>query len=116
LFYSFAETMVRLTPQSQVLAILGAVGLVLSIGVGIVRGAWLEAILGALIGGLVLLLYIYDVDCTVLGGCDVWAWIKAFVIGLSLAALVVIQTILLFTKPPVPLTPAQSPATPLVPS
>lgn len=108
--------MVRLTEQSKVLAILGIVGIVLSIGVGIVRGAWLEAILGALIGGLTLLLYIYDVDCTVLGGCNVWAWIKAFVIGLSLAALVVIQTILLFTRQPTPLTPAASPATPLTPS
>lgn len=40
-------------------------------------------IIGLIFGCLGLALAIYDVDCTAMGYCNVWAWVKVFFIVIS---------------------------------
>lgn len=83
------------TTQSKVLGVLSLVALVLSFVVALRTDSWGVALGGLLIGGLIMLINLYDVNCVVLGGCDVWGWVKVALIGLLLLGVIAMQFTLL---------------------
>lgn len=60
----------------------------------------------SVVGGLILfiislplaILYVYDVDCTFVGNCDVWGWIKTIILSIYYLIIIVAMIALLSTK------------------
>jgi len=93
------------TTQTQILGVLALIALALSFAVGLKTASTGAAFLGFAVAAAVLLLTVYDVNCVVVGGCNVWGWVKAILIGLGLVGLSWTQVLVLngSIKPVVPL-------------
>ena len=79
------------TTQTKILGVLALASLALSFAVGLKTSNFGMAFLGFALGALVLLLTLYDVNCVIVGGCDVWGWIKAVLIGIALVGVILMQ-------------------------
>jgi hypothetical protein len=93
------------TTQTKALGVLALAALALSFAVGLKTSSTGVAFIGFAVGALVLLLTLYDVNCLVVGGCSVWAWLRAILIGLTLVAMIWVQIMVLSgsAKPAIPL-------------
>lgn len=87
------------TNQTKFLGILALAALALSFATALKTSNFGAAFLGFAMGALVLLLALYDVNCVVIGGCNIWGWIKAILIAISLIGIIVVQLYALSGKP-----------------
>lgn len=75
------------------------------IGTGIKMGVENASLVswGAFIGstiftGLILAMYLYDVNCVVVGECMFWGWVKSVFLTLIIAIYIIVMIIALFKK------------------
>ncbi len=81
------------TLQAKILGGTALLLLILSFVAAIRNGSIVAAVVGFLFGALIMLLQIFDVNCTILGGCNIWGWIKTMLVEFLL--LISIVTIIL---------------------
>jgi len=77
--------------QAQVVGVGAAISVMLnSFAVGLTSGAW-KSIVSFLVSVAVAIFYIFDVDCTVVGDCSIWAWIKSAIILIGILISVILS-------------------------
>lgn len=59
--------------------------------------SWVLTVVGFFFAALYLLLGIFNVNCLVMGGCSVWAWVVWFVAMLKLIVIIVLLIVALVT-------------------
>lgn len=62
--------------QAKILAVSAAVALVTAFISAVKADGVLVAFVAFFIGLAILLLNVFDVNCVILGGCNIWGWIK----------------------------------------
>lgn len=77
--------------QAKTAAIMGGLALILIsivVGVGITKGGAASSVVGMFIAFLVFILglpltilTIFDINCAVVGQCNIWSWIKTVIVG-----------------------------------
>lgn len=75
------------------------------VGTGIKMGienanimTWVAFIGSTIFTGLILAMYLYDVNCVVVGECMFWGWVKSVFLTLIIAVYIVVMIIALFKK------------------
>lgn len=70
------------TTQETVLAVIGALSVLIGFIVSAVKVGVLGSFIGLLFSIPFLLLSLFNIRCLILGGCNIWAWILTALIGL----------------------------------
>jgi hypothetical protein len=99
--------------QAKILGLTAALALLMSFISSVVSDGAIAAILSFGMSILMLLLIIFDTNCVVIGGCNVWGWIKFAFSELFLVIGIVVAIVALASKKkkdPVVATPAAAPA------
>lgn len=83
---------------AKTLAIIGTIAIVLlTVMSGINDGA-ISALSVALIFSLTLLITVFDVDCVIIGSCNIWGWVKTVLTLLMLILILVIAILAVYRK------------------
>lgn len=89
--------------QAKFLGYTAIVLLLLTIGqmikMAVVRtplGTWMTTIVATLFSAFVIFLYIFDVNCVIMGGCNVWGWFKFALVMLMLVIQIIVVIVALF--------------------
>lgn len=81
--------------QAKVSGIASLISIMLSsFAVGLTSGAK-NAILVFLFSVAITALYVFDVECTVIGDCSIWGWIKTIMIILGILVSVIISVVVI---------------------
>lgn len=83
--------------QAKILALFAIIDLIVSFVAAVRTSSVVYAIISFLIGIVFMLIIIMDQDCVVIGGCNVWGWIK-MVLGCIFLGISIIFALLIAIK------------------